>query len=190
MNDFTKGDAARFIADRVSAPAPDDCGDVVTGPLLLGGSAEMTKPMVDQIRNAAARAVLDQTILPVAPAPASAGVDDAALLKNLRETYWYRRHLDIDEFYIDVAPDHAARRIEFLLAHTAALEQRVRELEEALEDAVAHLAGATSAYETFAGNSKRAGVRDALYTTRLSDFKKATERTRAALAPAPTAQGE
>lgn len=57
-----------------------------------------------------------------------------------------------------------------------------KKLLEALLDATAHLAGATSAYERFAGNSKRAGVRDALYSTRLSDFKKATERARAAVA--------
>ena len=52
---------------------------------------------------------------------------------------------------------------------------------EAFKDATAHLAGATSAYETYAGNSKRAGVRDAVYSTRLKDFQKATERARAAL---------
>ena len=52
---------------------------------------------------------------------------------------------------------------------------------EALKDAVAHLAGATSAYKTYAGNSKREGVRDALYSTLLKDFEKATERGRAAL---------
>lgn len=54
-------------------------------------------------------------------------------------------------------------------------------LYEALMDATAHLAGATSAYETFAGNSKRAGKRDALYSTRLADFQKALERARKAL---------
>lgn len=52
------------------------------------------------------------------------------------------------------------------------------ELYEALIDATAHLVGAASAYQTFAGNSRRAGVRDALYNTRLQDFNKAVARAR------------
>jgi hypothetical protein len=54
-------------------------------------------------------------------------------------------------------------------------------LRKALMDATAHLAGAVSAYETFAGNSKRSGKRDALYSTRLSDFQKALARARTEL---------
>lgn len=65
--------------------------------------------------------------------------------------------------------------------HIAELETENERLKEALMDAVAHLAGAVSAYETFAGNSKRAGVRDALYNTRSADFRRALERTRGVL---------
>ncbi len=55
----------------------------------------------------------------------------------------------------------------------------IDQLQEALIDATAHLAGAASAYKEYAGNAERAGRRDALYTTRLSDFEKATERASA-----------
>lgn len=55
------------------------------------------------------------------------------------------------------------------------------ELLEALKDTTAHLAGATSAYKEFAGNARRAGKRDALYSTRLRDFEKAVERAREVL---------
>lgn len=51
---------------------------------------------------------------------------------------------------------------------------------EAFKDVLAHLAAATSVYEHFAGNSKRAGVRDALYSTRLTDFRRSVERGREA----------
>ncbi len=54
-------------------------------------------------------------------------------------------------------------------------------LVEALKDATANLAGAVSAYETFAGKFGRKSVQDALFSTRLSDFNKALERARAAL---------
>lgn len=52
------------------------------------------------------------------------------------------------------------------------------ELAEAFIDISAHLIGATSSYKEFAGNSKRAGRRDALYTTRLRDYKRACARAR------------
>jgi hypothetical protein len=52
---------------------------------------------------------------------------------------------------------------------------------EALIDAVAHLAGATSAYETYAGNVDRRSVRDALFHTRVKDFRDAIIRTRVQL---------
>lgn len=50
------------------------------------------------------------------------------------------------------------------------------ELYEALSDATIHLIGAASAYQIFAGNSRRAGKRDALYTTRMRDFRRAVAR--------------
>lgn len=64
---------------------------------------------------------------------------------------------------------------------------------EALRDCAAHLAGATSAYERFAGKLGRRSVQDALFSTRLRDFEAALERARAALAehaaqPAPAAK--
>jgi hypothetical protein len=52
------------------------------------------------------------------------------------------------------------------------------ELVEAIRDISAHLIAATSAYETFAGNHKRPGVRDALFGTRLKDYKNACDRAR------------
>lgn len=60
-------------------------------------------------------------------------------------------------------------------------KQERKEFIEALTDATAHLMGATSAYKDFAGNFKRPGKRDALYSTRLKDFEKACDRARAAL---------
>ena len=54
--------------------------------------------------------------------------------------------------------------------------------QEALLDTVAHLAAAVSAYEKYAGNSMRRSVRDPFFNTRLSDFTKAVERGRKALA--------
>lgn len=57
----------------------------------------------------------------------------------------------------------------------------IERLKEALMDATAHLAGAVNAYETFVGNGKRRGVRDALYNTRVRDFQKSLERARSAL---------
>ena len=64
-----------------------------------------------------------------------------------------------------------------------ALQAENARLREALVDATAHLAGATSAYKTFARRARRFGQADidALYGTRLRDFEKATERARAAL---------
>lgn len=60
----------------------------------------------------------------------------------------------------------------------AALRERVERLEKALKDATAHLAAATSSYERYC----RKGVTgDALYTTKLSDYQKATARARTAL---------
>jgi hypothetical protein len=73
--------------------------------------------------------------------------------------------------------DRDARPAELMVEAASEISR----LKNALMDATAHLAGATSAYEHFAGNSKRAGVRDALYSTRLSDFKRALERARAEL---------
>ena len=49
---------------------------------------------------------------------------------------------------------------------------------EAYIDCVAHLSAAVSAYESFAGNSWRSGVRDALFNTRLKDFHSALDRAR------------
>lgn len=63
--------------------------------------------------------------------------------------------------------------------------ERVAALEEALKDATAHLAAATSVYQRFC----RKGVTgDALYTTRLKDFKAAIHRAHSTLkeSQAPT----
>ena len=76
-----------------------------------------------------------------------------------------------------------------LVQNNNILRARVAKLEEALLDATAHLAGATSAYEKFVGRHNRQGHRDALFETRFSDFTKATDRARAALATEP-ASGE
>jgi hypothetical protein len=63
---------------------------------------------------------------------------------------------------------------------TLAVAETRTAIGEAFKDLLAHLVAATSAYETFAGNSKRPGVRDAFYSTRLSDYQKAVERGRKA----------
>ena len=57
-------------------------------------------------------------------------------------------------------------------------------LRAALLDATAHLAGAASAYRTYARRSAHLGrgPADPLFTTRASDFDRAVERARAALA--------
>ena len=78
-------------------------------------------------------------------------------------------------------PESMWLRISELTQEIERLRANSKLMEAALIDATAHLAGAVSAYEHFAGNSKRAGIRDALYSTRLSDFHKALARARAAL---------
>lgn len=65
-----------------------------------------------------------------------------------------------------------------------ALIAEVRRLREALVDAAAHLAGASSAYAKHAGRSKSIrprGVADPFYMTRVQDFDAATSRARKAL---------
>lgn len=85
------------------------------------------------------------------------------------------RVTDEDTEYLraDLAPDHAA----------------FDQMREALLDATAHLAGAASAYKTFAKRHRKFGVAetDALYGTRLKDFNAAIDRARAAL---KAAEGE
>jgi len=66
-------------------------------------------------------------------------------------------------------------------ANEARNAEKILLLREALLDAVAHLAAATSAYEAYAGKLGRRSVQDALYSTRLSDFNKSLARTRKAL---------
>ena len=62
-------------------------------------------------------------------------------------------------------------------------------IREALIDATAHLAGAASAYRTYAKRATHLGkvAADPFFTTRANDFDGAVERARAALA-APVAQ--
>ena len=62
-------------------------------------------------------------------------------------------------------------------------------IREALLDATAHLAGAASAYRTYAKRAAHLGkvAADPFFTTRANDFDGAVERARAALA-APVAQ--
>lgn len=57
----------------------------------------------------------------------------------------------------------------------------IEKAKEALKDATVYLAAATSSYEHFAGNSQRAGRRDALYGTKLNDYHNALTRAREAL---------
>ena len=53
-------------------------------------------------------------------------------------------------------------------------------LVEAVKDALCHLEAATSSYREFSGNKDKPGKRDALYSTRLSDYESACVRVRAA----------
>ena len=63
-------------------------------------------------------------------------------------------------------------------ARATAAEAEVERLRAALKDATAHLAAATSSYRRFC----RKGVTgDALFSTKLSDYQKATNRARTAL---------
>lgn len=55
-------------------------------------------------------------------------------------------------------------------------------IKEEFINALANLAAATSSYKNFVGNSKRSGVRDPLYNTRLKDYERAEERAREAYA--------
>jgi hypothetical protein len=79
----------------------------------------------------------------------------------------------------------AATRIQQLTARAEQAEAQVERLREALLDAAAHLVGVTSAYEHYAGNSKRPGRRDPLFSTKLMDYKHAVRRARAALNAKP-----
>lgn len=62
------------------------------------------------------------------------------------------------------------------------MAETLERTQEAFKEVLAALVAATSAYETFAGNSKRPGVRDALYAIRLKDYQKEIERARKAYA--------
>jgi hypothetical protein len=63
-------------------------------------------------------------------------------------------------------------------------------LRDALLDATAHLAAATSAYEKFVGRHDRRGRADALFNTRIGDFKGALERVRLVLNDSVSARPE
>ncbi len=73
------------------------------------------------------------------------------------------------------------RRISQLIEVSNKQTEIIEFAREIATDAIAHAAGATSAYKQYAGNSERRSVRDALYKTRLNDFEKAVERNRASL---------
>ena len=77
----------------------------------------------------------------------------------------------------DAGPEALARAesSEFLVAE---LREKVERLESALIDATAHLAAATSSYERFC---RRGVTGDALYSTKLADYQKATDRARSEL---------
>lgn len=83
-------------------------------------------------------------------------------------------------------PRDVAERQARFRARRAEREAKLRETQEkareAFSDVIAALVGAVSSYENFAGNSKRPGVRDALYATRIKDYHKAIERARKAYA--------
>jgi hypothetical protein len=83
-------------------------------------------------------------------------------------------------------PILVAGMINDLRAQLADATKRVGELEDGLADATAHLAGATSAYKIYAGNSERRSIRDAFYKTRLNDFEKSLTRARALLQSSPS----
>jgi transposase-like protein len=72
--------------------------------------------------------------------------------------------------------DYRERRAE----REAKLRDTQEKAREAFSDVLAALVGAVSSYENFAGNSKRPGVRDALYSTRLRDYHNAIERAQKA----------
>jgi hypothetical protein len=68
-------------------------------------------------------------------------------------------------------------------AKLRAARKRLVQLEAALRDATAHLAGAASAYRKHAARHRSVGraVADPFFTTRVADFERATERARVAL---------
>lgn len=80
-----------------------------------------------------------------------------------------------DAHLIAAAPD--------LHTHLTAALNEIERLREALLDATAHLAGASSAYKTFAARHPKWGTPtpDALFGTRFKDFDAAVERARSAL---------
>lgn len=82
-----------------------------------------------------------------------------------------------------IAKDYADA-IEAALDHIAALEADNLRLTEAMRDAAGALAGAASAYRTYAkrysGLMPKAET-DALFTTRAADFDRAAERARRAI---------
>lgn len=59
----------------------------------------------------------------------------------------------------------------------------VERLREALADVTTHLIAATSAYETFSGNSRQKPQRDAMFNIRLGDFKRSIRVGRTVLWP-------
>lgn len=69
--------------------------------------------------------------------------------------------------------------------HIDAQAAEIARLREALSDACAHLAGAASAYRTYASRKIRIGLprasADPFFTTRVEDFEKAAQRARTAL---------
>jgi len=60
------------------------------------------------------------------------------------------------------------------------MDDREDQLRSAFLDMLAHLAGASAAYEKFAGSVTKKGERDAFYNTRSKDFRHALVRARRA----------
>ena len=59
-------------------------------------------------------------------------------------------------------------------------EELLKFIQDEFLIAISALSAATSSYKTYAGNSKSRGTRDALYSTRLADYEKATDQARTA----------
>jgi hypothetical protein len=95
------------------------------------------------------------------------------------------RHLDADDRAL-LGPTHDELRSKVTTAEWAAMQggEELDSARDALIDAVAHLAGAASAYWTYACRHPSQGraMVDAFFSTRAADMDKAVERGRAALA--------
>jgi predicted nucleic acid-binding Zn-ribbon protein len=108
------------------------------------------------------------------------------IVERLRKASVYEEYKAILSNLGDEAADEIERlreRCEALQGQVKSGSDEIERLREALIDATVHLTGAASAYRKHGARHKSQGraVADTMFSTRVVDFEKATDRARHAL---------